>query len=107
FLIGIASLVNHLMYFYTTLTQYVAQGYVQSEILGSLIPGQLLPGIFEAAALYMGIAAALFGLGMVNQRLSNQSVQLTVQDQEGVLNEENVVHEAITFDIVEMKEETV
>jgi hypothetical protein len=107
FLIGVASLVNHLMYFYTTLTQYVAQGYEQSEILKSLIPGQLLPGVFEAVALYMGIAAALFGLGMVNQKLSIQSVPLSASDQEGVLAETAIDQETASISNLEGSEETV
>ncbi|HEX3011976.1 MAG TPA: hypothetical protein VHQ70_08070 [Syntrophomonadaceae bacterium] len=69
--IAIALLVDNIMLFKNNVAQYVAQGYPSSVVLKQLIPGQLLPGVFEPLALYLGIAFALWGLGIINQKVSD------------------------------------
>lgn len=68
--IGIALLIDNIMLFKNNVAQYVAQGYPSAEVLKQLIPAQLLPGIFEPLALYLGIAIGLWGLGIINQKLA-------------------------------------
>jgi hypothetical protein len=68
--IAVALLIDNIMLFKNNVAQYVAQGYPSSEVLKQLIPAQLLPGIFEPLVLYLGIALVLWGLGLINQKLS-------------------------------------
>jgi Sec-independent protein translocase protein TatA len=70
FLIAIASLVNNIILFNDNVKHYVEQGYTFTEVLKGLAPSQLLPGIFEPVAVYMGIAFLLFGTGLINQKVS-------------------------------------
>lgn len=69
FLIAVASLVNNIMLFNKTVAQYVDQGYPSAEVLKQLIPAQLLPGIFEAVAVYAGIAFILVAVGFLNRNI--------------------------------------
>lgn len=75
-LIGIALLVNTVLLFRNTVSQYVAQGYPAAEVNKQLIPTQLIPGIFEPIAVYGGIAFALFGIGIINKKVSNYIMPL-------------------------------
>jgi hypothetical protein len=70
-LIAIAFLVNNIYIFQENFTQYVDQGYPSAEVLKLLIPNQLLPGLFEPIAVYVGIAFLLWGVGLINQKVSN------------------------------------
>ena len=70
FLIGIAFLADNIILFKGTVAHYAAQGYPSAEVVKQLLPGQLLPGIFEPVAIYWGIAAVLFCAGTINQKLS-------------------------------------
>ncbi|MEA4900923.1 hypothetical protein [Desulfitobacterium sp.] len=69
-LIAIAFLVNNVLLFKNVLDQYVAQGYPSDEVIKQLVPSQLLPGIFEPIAVYGGISFILFGIGIINQKIS-------------------------------------
>lgn len=69
--LGLASLVNNILLFKDTISQYVAQGYPSGEVLKYMIPSQLLPGLFELLAVYGGIAMILWAAGIINQNLSN------------------------------------
>ncbi len=69
-LVGIALLVTNIIYFKNTIDNYVAQGYTYATVAKELIPSQLLPGIFQPVALYLGLAIALLGLSAVNQKAS-------------------------------------
>lgn len=69
-LTAIASLVNNIVSFWNAVDQYVAQGYTAAEVVSGLLPSQLLPSLFESIAVYGGLAAVAFGLGLVNQRLA-------------------------------------
>jgi hypothetical protein len=75
-LIGIALLVNNVLLFRNTVSQYVAQGYPAAEVNKQLVPTQLIPGIFEPIAVYGGIAFALFGIGIINKKVSNYIIPL-------------------------------
>ena len=68
-LVGIALLIDNIYIYKTTIDQYVAQGYPAAEVKKSIIPAQLLPGIFDPVAVYGGIALILLGLGMANKKL--------------------------------------
>ena len=70
FLVGAATLVNNIMNYNNIVSSYVAQGYPAEMVTKQLVPGTLLPGIFEPVGLYFGIAFALFGIGLVNKKVS-------------------------------------
>lgn len=69
-IIGVAYLVTNIVLFQKTVVQYVAQGYPADAVVSQLLPTQLLPGIYEPIAVYGGIALILFGVGMINQKIS-------------------------------------
>lgn len=69
-LIAIAALVNDVRLFKATVSQYVAQGYAAKDVASVFLAQQLLPGIFQAVALYGGIAAILIFGGIINTKLS-------------------------------------
>jgi hypothetical protein len=70
FLIGIAALVNNIILFKGNIEHYVTQGYAYADVLKGLVPSQLLPGIFEPVAAYLGMAFVLFAAGLINQKVS-------------------------------------
>ena len=80
-LIGAASLINNIILFKDNVAQYVAQGYPSAEVIKQLIPNQLLPGLFEAIAVYGGIAIILIAAGIINQNLA-QCYALLIKDEE-------------------------
>jgi hypothetical protein len=69
-LFGVALLIDNIYIFKTTIDQYIAQGYPAADVAKSLVPAQLLPGIFEPVAVYGGIALILFGIGKTDKKLS-------------------------------------
>jgi hypothetical protein len=79
-LLAISSLVMNIILFQKTLEQYVAQGYPSSEVLKQLIPVQLLPGLFEAIALYAGMAFVLFAAGSINKKVSQSLIPSAQSD---------------------------
>lgn len=93
--IAVALLVNNVRLYKDNVAQYVAQGYPQEEVVKQLKPVQLIPGIFEPIAVYGGIAFALFGIGMINEKVSKylamtENVQAIDGVQEGIADAENV-----------------
>lgn len=89
-LIAVALLINNIIIFKNVLAQYVGQGYSAAEVMKQLIPSQLLPGIFEPLAVYGGIAAILFGIGIINQKASKCIALLTKDEATNTAPEENV-----------------
>lgn len=75
-IIGVAYLVTNIVFFQTTVAQYVAQGYPAAGVTNQLLLSQLLPGIYEPIAVYGGIALLLFGVGMINQKISQNPKML-------------------------------
>lgn len=73
-LLGLASLINNAILYNSAVSQYVAAGYASSEVIGQLLPSQLLPAIFESIALYGGLAMVLFYMGLINQKVSNYMI---------------------------------
>lgn len=69
-ILGIAYLVTNIVLYQKSVTEYVAQGYAVADVTSQLLLSQLLPGIYEPIAVYGGIALILFGVGMINQKLS-------------------------------------
>ena len=69
-IIGISYFVTNIVLFQNTVAQYVAQGYPAAVVVNQLLPSQLLPGIYEPIAVYGGIALILFGVGLINQKIS-------------------------------------
>lgn len=87
-LFGIALLADDIYIFKSTVAQYVMQGYAADDVVKSLLPAQLLPGIFEAIALYGGMAFALIGIGIVNKKASNLISPLnTVEEEQNEVEE--------------------
>jgi len=56
------------------MSTYVSKGYSYSDVASGLLLSALLPAILEAIVLYFGIAFALFGIGMINNKLSVKSL---------------------------------
>lgn len=81
-LFGIALLADDIYIFKSTVAQYVMQGYAADDVVKSLLPAQLLPGIFEAIALYGGMTFALIGIGIVNKKASNLISPLNTVEEE-------------------------
>ncbi|URZ00414.1 hypothetical protein [Clostridium felsineum] len=84
-IIGIALLVDNIVVYKKALSQYVAQGYKAATVNAQLLPQQLLPEIFNAIGLYGGIAVALVGAGIVNNKISRllslkDSTEVITQD---------------------------
>lgn len=75
-LVGIALLADNIYIYKSTIAQYVAQGYPAADVEKSLIPTQLLPGIFEPVAVYWGIALLLLSAGICNQKVSECLIKL-------------------------------
>ena len=70
FLVGVATLVLNITNYNSIVESYVAQGYPADMVTKQLLTGSLLPQIFEAVGLYFGIAFAIFGVGLVNRKVS-------------------------------------
>jgi len=114
-LLGIALLINNVKLYNDTVSQYVAQGYDASTVTASLMPSQLLPAVFEAIALYGGIAMILFCMGLINQKFANCKLQTTNDEINIIVPELNVteieaveeIKEAIVSDTTAEKSTTV
>lgn len=77
-IIGIALLVTDVLYYKSLISQYVAQGYAAATVEKQLIPSQLLPAVFNAVGLYGGLAALLFGAGVINTKVTaSKAVEVT------------------------------
>lgn len=81
-LLGIGLLADNLYLFKSTVDQYVMQGYPANDVMKSLIPAQLLPGVFEAIALYGGMTFALIGIGIANKKISKFVSPLNTVEEE-------------------------
>lgn len=79
-ILAITLLVDNIYLFRSAVNQYVAQGYPATTVTSQLIPSQLLPGIIEPVAGYGGVAFVLFGIGIINKKISKHSVVLTEND---------------------------
>ncbi len=95
-LLGIALLADDIYIFKSTVAQYVMQGYSADDVMKSLIPAQLLPGVFEAIALYGGMTFALIGIGIANRKISKNLIPLDT-----VTNEENVEEKTLPGNVDE------
>lgn len=82
--LGLASLINSILLFKDTVSQYVAQGYPSGEVLKYMIPSQLLPGLFEILAVYGGIAMILWAAGIINQNLASCSCSTHDDEEPGL-----------------------
>lgn len=71
-LLGLASLVNNIIIFKTSIEQYIEQGYPKEMVMQAMVPSQLLPGIFEPIALYGGLGFLIFAVGVIACKLFSQ-----------------------------------
>ncbi|MDA8334245.1 MAG: hypothetical protein M0Z41_04490 [Peptococcaceae bacterium] len=69
-LVAVGLLVDNIIIFKNTVDQYVAQGYPSPQVVQQLMQSQLLPGLFEAIAVYGGISVIIFGIAAINQKIS-------------------------------------
>lgn len=69
--VAIALLVNNIMLYNNTYNSYIAQGYPADVILKQLVASQLIPGILDPIAVYGGIALTLYGVGLINRKVSS------------------------------------
>ena len=113
-LVGAAYLVINVRYYNTMVAGYVAQGYAAADVTAQLIPQKLLPGIFEPVGIFGGIAAVLWGIGMLSQKLSalkafNDSFCCCCDDEielEETASEENAEEANSVEDSAEANDET-
>lgn len=105
-LIAIALLINNIILFKSTASGYVAQGYAANDVLKQLIPSQLVPGIFEPIAVYGGIAFALFGIGIINKKVSKCLALLTKAENCDDEAEENALKESACIEDLESQKQT-
>ena len=79
-LLAVSLLINNFILFNNNVAMYVDQGYTSNDVVKQLIPSMLLPGIFEAIAVYGGIALVLLAAGLINQKISKCLILLTKTD---------------------------
>lgn len=89
-LVGIAVLVSNIVVFRKTVEQYVAQGIPADLVTKELILPQLLPGIFQSF-LYYGAALILFGIGILNNKVSKFLAMLSNTDVHNETADEHVI----------------
>lgn len=68
-IISIAFLVSNILFYRTSVNQYVSQGYTQAEVVAQLRPSQLYPAIFQSVIM-IGISFLLWAAGLVNQKVA-------------------------------------
>jgi hypothetical protein len=86
----------------------VAQGYPKDEVVKQLKAIQLMPGICEPIALYGGIALILYGIGMINEKVSKcLAPTAKVQAIDGVQKDIADAENTVTFEKVEADTENV
>jgi len=93
--LGVALLINNLLLFKSSVTQYVTQGYAVGTVIKQLLTAQLLPGIFEPIAMYGGIAFILLGIGKVNKKVSKCLMLLTKVEVGNDIIEESIVKQNV------------
>ena len=79
-LIGLALLITNILVFKSSIAMYIAQGYTFEVVAEQLIPGQLLPGVFEPIGIYGGIAFALWGIALLNKKMGEPDTAAAVAD---------------------------
>lgn len=87
--LGVALLVNNIYLYMINIKQYIAQGYNAASVIGNLLPSQLLPGIFQPIAVYGGIAFILWGLAIVDKKVSKCLMLQTEDEYDNNAVEEN------------------
>lgn len=92
-IIGVALLVNNILLFKSTLSQYVAQGYSAETVINELMKSQLLPGIFEPVAVYGGISFLLLSAGKINKKVTKCLTLLTKVEIRNDIFQENILEE--------------
>jgi hypothetical protein len=90
-LIGVSLLINNYFLFQSTVSQAVAQGYAVATVRKALLTSQLLPGIFEPVGIYGGIAFLIFGVGVVNKKVSRCLMFLDKVEDFNDIVEESIV----------------
>jgi hypothetical protein len=98
-IIGVALLVNNIVLFKNTVSQYVAQGYSAQTVINELRTSQLLPGIFEPVAVYGGIAFLLLAAGKINKKVSKCLTLLTKVEVCNDVIEENIIDENVEVEV--------
>ena len=98
-LIGVSLLINNYFLFQSTVSQAVAQGYAVATVRKALLTSQLLPGIFEPVGIYGGIAFLIFGVGVVNKKVSKCLMFLDkVEDFNDIIEESIVGQNVVAVD---------
>lgn len=93
FLAGAALLITNILNYNSTVAAYVKQGYQLAAVTKQLIPQQLLPGIFNSIGIFGGIACAIMGIGLVNQKVTKTS---TIGEVSNMAAEESNLEESIS-----------
>jgi len=105
-IVGVALLVDNIFLFRNTVNQNVARKIPLATILNQLVPSKLLPGIFEPIAVYGGISSILFGIGMLNKKISKCLMLLTKTNASDESIEEGTLEQnTISMENVEITKE--
>ncbi len=71
-----AFLIREVLFYRSSVDQYVAQGYTQAEVAAQLGPQQLFPDIFQSVLMF-GVSALLWGAGLINTKAAKVFGALT------------------------------
>lgn len=107
-IIAVILLVNNVRLYNANVAQYVAQGYPKDEVARQLKAIQLMPGICEPVAVYGGIALILYGIGMINEKVSKHlAPTVKVQSIDGIQKDTADAENVETSEKVEADAENV
>lgn len=103
---AIASLINNILLFKNNVDMYTLQGYPAADVMKQLIPAQLLPGVFEAIALYGGITILLIAAAIINEKVTQCLPSLPNQEKNEETVQESAVQESAAENIDEENNKT-
>ncbi|MHC1719708.1 MAG: hypothetical protein AB9844_03275 [Clostridiaceae bacterium] len=70
FIVGTALLVNNVLLYNDSVSQYVAQGYSIDTVVAYYLPSQLMPGVLEPIGTIYGVSFLLIAAAIINQKVS-------------------------------------
>ena len=97
-ILGVTLLVSNILLYRNNVAQYVAQGTAKAVVTKQLIPAQLIPGIFEPIAVYLGIALLLVFAGIINQKVSKYLGTSTEKETEKISEDNSPIETESTVE---------
>ena len=104
-ILGVTLLVSNILLYRSNVAQYVAQGTAKAVVTKQLIPAQLIPGIFEPIAVYLGIALLLVFAGIINQKVSKYLGTLTEKETSEVATEDVIIEDTSSKEAEKISED--